>query len=57
MCSVVLRPDQCASQELVQREWLRKQGQGCGVSGALAGARERISTVKSIYDQEIVSQI
>jgi hypothetical protein len=43
--------------KMVQCERLRKQDEGCGVSRALAGARERISTMKSIYDQEIMSQV
>jgi hypothetical protein len=43
--------------KMVQCERLRKQDEGCGVSGVLAGARERVSAVKSIYDQEIVSQV
>jgi hypothetical protein len=43
--------------KMAQCERLRKQDEGCGVSGVLAGARERVSAMKSIYDQEIVSQV
>lgn len=38
MCPLVLRPDQGASQEMVQFERVRKQGEGRSVPGALAEA-------------------